>query len=159
MPDEADPPRKYYDLKPKEFERVNDVPSAPAPSDFRPDPGIVRNDRNRIDVRDIARQAAFGHPSHYQRQTPQQGNDVHRILRENHAQAKASGLNELTPQPRRTSRRTRDYWIVMIPVNAFFAFLAFGPYANAMTFTYGIGGMAVFTFGLTWVMFFIMDRY
>lgn len=37
--------------------------------------------------------------------------------------------------------------------------MAFGPYRNPMTLAYGIGGMIVFTLGLTWVMWFVMDDY
>ena len=68
-------------------------------------------------------------------------------------------LDELTPRPRRISRRKRDYWIVLIPLNAFFGFFAFGPYRNPMTFAFGVGGMIIVTVGLTWVMWFIMDDY
>lgn len=81
------------------------------------------------------------------------------MLRENLARANAKGANDLGPAPTRKNRRTRDYFIVLIPVNAFFAFFAFGPLANPITFIYGIAGIAFFTVALTWVMFGIMNKY
>lgn len=60
---------------------------------------------------------------------------------------------------RRPSRRKRDYWLILILLNGFFATVAFGPYRTPMTLTYGIAGIIVTTLGLTWVMWFVMDDY
>jgi hypothetical protein len=158
-PDEQEPPRKFYGLKPKEFERLNKVAGEPAQPDLRPDPGIVHTEKERIDLRDILHTAAHGAPLLGNNGPVNRENEVHGVLRENHAAANAAGLNTLAPKPKRRSRRTRDYWIVMIPVNGFFAFWAFGPWANPASFVYGIAGMALFTSGFTWVMFFIMEDY
>jgi hypothetical protein len=86
-------------------------------------------------------------------------NDVQVLMRQHAAKMRRADLDESTPRPRRVSRRKRDYWIVLIPLNAFFAFFAFGPFRNPMTFAFGLGGMIIVTVGLTWVMFFIMDDY
>ena len=63
MPDEPDPPRKFYGFKPTTFEVANPgtVPAATA-SPSTPDPGIVRVDDQRIDVRELNRLAATGLP-------------------------------------------------------------------------------------------------
>jgi hypothetical protein len=160
VPDESDPPRKFYGLKPKEFERVNEAPAAAAGPDLRADPGITAAKGGPIDVRELARQATGNKPLlDGTNQAANRDNDVHVVLRENLARANAAGLNTLTPKKKRPSRRRRDYWLVLMPVNAFFAFCAFGPYANPTTFVYGLGGMAFFSAGFTWVMFAVMDDY
>lgn len=159
MADDPDPPRKYYGLKRKDFERVNDVPAPPAeslaPPPAPPDPAPP----GRIDVHDLARTATAGTPLLSGNAPANRPNDIHAILQENLQRANAAGLNDVTPPPKRRSRRLRDYFIVFIPVNAFFGWWAFGPYANAMTFIYGIAGMILFSVGFSWVMFFIVDDY
>jgi hypothetical protein len=159
MPDESDPPRKFYDLKPKEFERVNETPAAAAP-DLRADPGILPAKRERIDARDLARQGTGkGQLLDGTNAAANRPNQIHVVLQENLAKANAAGLNDLAPMVKRPSRRKRDFWLVLVPVNAFFAFAAFGPFANPVSFVYGVGGMAFFSAALTWVMFGVMDDY
>jgi hypothetical protein len=158
-PDEQDPPRKFYGLKPTEFERLNKVPGEPMPPDHRPDPGIKQTEKERIDIRDILHVAAHGTPVLGNNGPVNRDNEVHAVLRENHAVANAAGLNTLAPKKKKPSRRRRDYWLVMLPVNGFFAWWAFGPWANPVTFVYGLGGMAFFTAGFTWVMFLIVEDY
>lgn len=160
MSDEIDPPRKFYALKPTEFERLN--APAPAPAETSAEeraPAPAAPPPSRIDVREIARAATAGTPLLGVNAPANRSNDVHAMLRENLARADAAGLNDLAPRPKRASRRTRDYLLLLIPVDAFFAWWAFGPHANAMTFIYGIAGLAMFTAGLTWVMWFVMDDY
>lgn len=160
MPDDPDPPRKFYALKPKEFERVNDAPASASPPDLRTDPGIPTAAVRRIDVRELARQAAApGRLLDGTNAPANRRNDVHGVLRDNFTHAEAAGLNDVVLPSKRRSRRKRDYWLVMSIVNGFFAFWAFGPYGNAVTLVYGIGGMAAFTTAFTWVMFFIVDDY
>jgi hypothetical protein len=120
MTDDPDPPRRHYQLKPREFERVNDRPGDQAPG-AAPRP---------IDVRDHLR-AADG----------------------------ARAAQPPSPRPRRRSRRTRDYWLALIGVDAALAFAAFGPWANGATRAFGIAGLIVFTLGLTWAMWFVADDY
>ena len=155
MADEPDPPRRYFQLKPKEFELLNDPPAAFTPQAHKLDPDVAGR---RIDVREIYKQANMPGPVLQKTRAPM-ANDVHAILADNLARANAAGLNTLAPKPRRRSRRTRDYFLVVIPLNAFFGFAAFGPYANAVSFAYGLGGMILSTVALTWVMFFIVDDY
>lgn len=85
--------------------------------------------------------------------------DVHAVLRANLDKANAAGLNELTEQKRRPSRRKRDYWFLLIIGNAFFggALAYFG--LRSIPGMFGLGGMFFFTFALTFVMWFVMDNY
>jgi hypothetical protein len=157
MPDESDPPRKVYQLKPTEFERVNAPRRDPAPDatcspDSPPDSG-------RIDVRDLIKQGSGSGPALGVNGPVNRDNEVHALLRHNVARDNAAGLNDVAPRPKRRSRRKRDYWLLLIPVNLFFAFAAFGPYANPLTFVYGIAGFILFTISLTWVMWGVMDDY
>jgi hypothetical protein len=159
MADDSDPPRVYYQLKPREFERVNAPAVSPAPAD--PSAAVVPglDPSAKIEVRDLLAQAAVPGPVLTQGEKVGVANEIHGILKENLNHANAAGFYELAPKPKRRSRRTRDYFLVIVPLNAFFAFAAFGPYANAVSFVYGIAGMIFSTVGITWVMFFVMDDY
>lgn len=162
MADEPDPPRKLYSLKPKEFERVNDVIPPPVdraiPDTANTTPPLPPG---AIDVRTLARQAQAPGNLPLLKKHREAGPDieVHGLLRENLARANAAGANDLSPAPKRKNRRLRDYFLVLIPVNAFFAYFAFGPMANPVTFVYGVAGIAFFSVALTWVMFGIMNKY
>jgi hypothetical protein len=163
MADDSDPPRKFYQLKPKEFARVNEPPRSPG--DAPPPPanqsaaGSANPPSGRIDVRDLARQAAGGAPLLGVNAPVNRPNDVHAILQENLQQANAAGLNDLAPKPKRRSKRNRDYWLTFVSVNAFFLFWIFGPLANGITILYGAAGIILFSIGFTWVMFFVVDDY
>ena len=43
MADEPDPPRRHYQLKPKEFELLNDPPAAFSPQAHKQDPNKEKN--------------------------------------------------------------------------------------------------------------------
>jgi hypothetical protein len=169
MADDSDPPRKFYGLKPTQFERVNRVPGADVPppnasadlSSVGPASAVppASAPGAPIDVRALVRQAQTGGPLLRGSQAAGPRNDVHAILRENLDRAEAAGLNAVAPPPRRKSRRRRDYFLLIVPLNVFLAFVAFGPFANPMTFVYGLAGMVLVTAGLTWIMFGVMDDY
>lgn len=161
MADDPDPPRKFYQLKPKEFDVVNEhAPQSPPPSSelAAKDSGPSEINQGRIDVRDLFKQASTPGPA-LASQPRAKANEVHAILAANHAHATAAGLNEVSHRPRPRSRRKRDYWLFMILLNAIFAFVAFGPFRNPVTFVYGLAGMVLFSAGFTWVMWFVMDDY
>jgi hypothetical protein len=155
MAEELDPPRKYYQLKPREFEAVNDVPSASLSPGGTPGPPTP----HKIEMRDLYQQALTPGPVLKPGRRPVAKNDVHAILDANLAQANAAGLNDVPLTPKRRSRRTRDFFIIVIPLDALFAYAAFGPYSNVMLLAYGLAGLIISTIGLGWVMFFVMDDY
>ena len=161
MADDSDPPRKFFQLKPKEFDAVNQhAPRQPAaPGETGPqDPGPNAADHGRIDVRDLFKQAHT--PGKTAARNKLAGaNDVHAMLADNHARADAAGLNRVEHRPRRASRRQRDYWLLMVAFNAFFGIAAFSLGRNPMTLAYGLGGMILVSLGLTWIMWFVMDDY
>lgn len=148
MRDEPDPPRKFYRLKQPDFDSVNAQCSA-APRDSTPTnvQGHLRAANAPLPALPPALAAAA--PT----------NDVQALLRDEAARMRTAGVGAVVPRPRRRSRRTRDFWLLLLAANGFFAFTAFGPYRNPMTLTYGIGGMILSTISLTWVMWFVMDDY
>ena len=159
MADDSDPPRVYYQLKPREFERVNAVTPPPPSVELTPAVSQPPDPSAKIEVENLLAHAAVPGPilAHGQKEVVQ--NEVHGILKENLDRANAAGLNTLAPKARRRSRRTRDFLFVVIPLDAFFGFAAFGPYANPVSFIYGIAGLIFSTVGIGWVMFFVMDDY
>ena len=148
MPDETDPPRKFYRLKAPEFESVN-APTDAAPLDATPTSvqGLLR-------AANVPPKASSSVPA-----AAPSANDVQDLLRDQAVRMRAAGVDALAPKPRRRSRRARDFWLLLLTANGFFAFAAFGPYRNAMTFAYGIAGMIFTTISLVWVMWFVMDDY
>ena len=162
MRDEPDPPRKFFQLRPTSFERVNPPPAddadllagnIPAQADY-PDPPADPND-----VRTLARQAAAGTPLLGANAPSARDNAIHEVLRENHAHANRAGLNDVVLPRKRRSRRKRDYWLLLLSLDAFFLAVAFGPFSNPVTLIYGLAGFIMYTLGLTWVMWFVMDDY
>ena len=158
MADESDPPRKYYQLKPRAFEQVN-APVSPSPVPTPPVAPGESKTGGRIDVHDLYEQARTPGAVLTPPGKPGAKNQVHVILQDNLAHANAAGLNTLTYKAKRRSRRTRDYFLVTISLDALFAFIAFGPFSNIALMAYGVAGIIITTLGLWWVMFFVMDDY
>jgi hypothetical protein len=147
MPDEPDPPRKFYEFKPREFEVVN-----PRANEAQP--------TAPISVQNLLRQAGSSKPGGVAPAATSPQNDVHAILRENAARTNATGIEELIPLPPRKSRRKREFLTLVIGGNALCGLIAFKAGSrDAVTFTFAISAMAMLTAGLTWIMWFVMDDY
>jgi hypothetical protein len=188
MPDDADPPRKFYDLKPRDFERVNPpVPAERMVQSVVP-PGAAPDPDAPIDVRDLIRQGAG---TGKVLRTPAQAaatsnatNDVHVVLQENLARANAAGINDVAPPTRPYRRRKRDYLVLLIGGNLFIAGLysvemlfgfqvqcmaaqmpnEFGnlirfALQNPASYAMGLVGMVFFTLCLSWLMYGVLDNY
>jgi hypothetical protein len=166
--DPSDPPRKFYDLKPKEFERVNaPVAGQPSPSATPPSsppvspPSLPELDSSKpIDVRELFQQAST--PGPVLSKGPRNDlNEVHAVLRDNLARANEAGLNDVPLRPKRPSRRKRDYISLMIGANAVLAFLAISFFRshNVIGFVSVMAGIGMLSASITWVMWFVMDDY
>jgi len=153
MRDEPDPPRTFYRLKQPDFESVN-APESAAPRDSTP-----TNVQGHLRAANAPIPAQPPAPAPASPGAAAPANDVQALLRDEAARLRAAGVGAVVPRPRRRSRRTRDFWLLLLAANGFFAFAAFGPYRNPMTFTYGVAGMILTTISLTWVMWFVMDDY
>ena len=85
------------------------------------------------------------------------GIDVAEILRENaRIQAQFEKRVDLTP---RSNRRRLDYLIVLAVVNGFFGCCLLASRGNPTIMVYSLSGMVIFSAGITWVMYGVMDRY
>jgi predicted phage tail protein len=84
--------------------------------------------------------------------------DVHALLRQNRATEQRLGINEIEIRPV-TSRRKRDFWVLFLIGNASCAVAAFLGRDNPVVFTAATAVMALFSLGLTWIMWFVMGNY
>ncbi len=165
MPDESDPPRKFYDFKHREFERANksahppEPPPIPLPLPASAPP--IHPPEVPIDIQQLYQQASVPGPVLSTGQRSADPNDVHAILRDNLERANALGMNQVAPPAPRKSKRARDYWRLVIGINIILGFLAVRALTtgNIILLVYSIGGMGLITAGLTWIMWVVMDRY
>lgn len=188
MADDSDPPRRFYQLKPKDFERVNEVPALPTSrdstvADSGPTAGTPAPDR-RIELRELVRQASAGAPLLRGNHPANHPNEVHAMLRDNLAAEQAAGLHELKPLPPKRSRRRRDFWVLVIGTNSLIAVVyavqvlvgfqvmclatrmpaQFGNLVlfaldHPASYILAIAGMAFFTVAWWWLLFGVMDDY
>lgn len=167
MADDPDPPRKYYELKPRAFERVNPAPHAPSPSTgaeaVQPAPPIDTS--KPIEVRALTTAAMTPGPVLRTGERAVSENDVRAMLRENFERERRAGRFALAEKPKRRSRRTRDYWLVVAMAHLVFAPLVVQGYHNramvngATLFVYSVAAIALIWASATWIMFFVMDDY
>lgn len=84
--------------------------------------------------------------------------DVRTILEEVRQMERDAGLDIVTPERFKISRRTKDFWIMLVVGNALL--LGGGIAMESLTsLVFAIGGMGLFTFGLLWSMFGVMGKY
>ncbi len=190
MSDPVDPPRKFYKFKPKEFENVNGVTRDDLTRDEQPaaDPGIVENDKVRIDVRDLLRAAQVEPPKDTARlprtslpaptSDPGERIDVRELSR-----VATRG------QPLLTKERTREETEIHDVLRGnhakadqaglnhlaprerrpsrrkrdYLITMILGNIAllvgTAISPVFGAAGLIIFNLGITWIMWFIMDDY
>jgi hypothetical protein len=172
MSDQPDPPRKFYDLKAREFERVN-APPTPPPTDETPvaAPGATPPaDSGPISVQEMFRQAQLGGPllsSQAKREKEAAANEVHAILRDNQARDEAAGLFAVSTEPKRPSKRKRDYWIwailatvVLLPIVLYTGFyVVAGNRAAAIPFVCSLSALVMVHLMLYWIMWHIFEDY
>ena len=115
----ADPPPKKYDMKPREFDRVN----APAGN--------------------------AGKSTEH---------DVYAMLQHNRTVEQQAGLNEVKIRPVK-SRRKRDYWLLLLLGNLLLAIVGLVGLGNAFVMVSAGAGIVIFSLGITWVMWFVMEDY
>jgi len=163
MSDElSDPPRKFYGLKPREFDAVNGPPRPPAADALPsgPDPGIAAAPSGPITVQALNRAAAGTRPALGANGPAARSNEVHDLLEVNRRKARASGEFVLGYIPPRASRRKRDYWILVILANGgSIGFMGLVTRFDAAAMLGGLVGGLFLTAALTWIMWFVMDNY
>ena len=150
MPDEADPPRKNYGFKDREFKRDN-VPTS----------DLTRNPT----VQELAKMAGAA-PSKAKGDLSTVGpakadpNDVHAVLQRNREAEKKLGGDEIEVK-KVSSHRKRDYWLVFLTAELVFGgVVTLGlKQQNPFFLVFGLTGMVIFGLAITWIMWQLMDRY
>lgn len=167
MTDESDPPRKFYQLKPKEFEQVNPIvaraPTEPAPPSAAAETANHAPPSPRIDVRELVRQGAAGVPLLRANQPANRANEVHAVLEEKFRHEQAAGLFQVAAGvDKQRRRRIWGYWTLMVAVNTPLGWIAWSANptrglssASATVFVCAIAGMTMFTAGWTWHTWFL----
>ncbi len=147
MPDETDPPRKIYGFKERAFRRdnapVSAEPAAPSAQDLAKlaGPPVFK-----------VGGAAPADPR------PGDPNDVHAVLRQNRAAERRHGADEIEIR-RVRSRRAKEFWLLLVGGNAVIIGAVALSGLNVITVVFGLAGLIVFSLGLSWVMWQVMDRY
>lgn len=144
VPDELDPPRKNYGFKEREFQREEKPKSDSQPP---------------ISVQDLAKQSGP-----VTRSGPIGGaakasdpNDVYTARDKIRIAEKAAGVDDLEIRKKKTARRTRDYWLMLLGGNA--VLIVGSVYMGGAAIVFGLAGVIIYSLGLTWVVWQIMDRY
>jgi hypothetical protein len=84
--------------------------------------------------------------------------DVYNILDDIRQTEIESGMDFVRGNRFKISKRSRDFWIMLIIGNAIFLGVPMlSP--NTISLVFGIAGCGLFTFGLLWSMYGVMDRY
>lgn len=140
----------------------------PSPRSFKlpppPPPGcdvreLMRYNDEVERLRLEAARAAKSSPPPPVQAVPSDPNDVHAMLAENKRREADLHLNtevDITP---RSSRRTRDFLILVIALDLLLVgSMAWGGF-NAVSVVFGLAGIIIVTIGAAWIMFGVMDRY
>ena len=157
MPDESDPPRKHYGFKEREFKRDN-----PLSSEVPPMPT----------AKELAMLATQGGPAKGSKKLPapkaappatdpakaHDPNDVHAALHLNRATEKKFGRDEIEIKEIK-SRRAREFWLVLVGGNLAIIGAVVMTNINVVSVMFGFGGVIIFSIGLSWIMWQVMDRY
>ncbi len=144
MPDEADPPRKNYGFKDREFTRDNTLTSAAPPTA-----------KELAIMSGHVRKAGLSAVGSAKADDP---NDVYAILHANRAVEQKGGLNEVEIREIK-SRRKRDYWLLLISSEVVLGVVAYAGRGNAFVLACSVAAMGLIAFGLTWVMWQVMNKY
>lgn len=144
--DQPDPPRKIYEFKDREFKRDN-PPAGAAPS-------LPTAKELAMMAGPAAPAAARAKPG----PKTDDPNDVYIALQQNRAVERQAGRDEI--EIRRTkSRRTRDYWLLLVSSELLLGLITWQGRGNPVLFVSALAGMVLVGISLTWVMWQVMDRY
>lgn len=69
-----------------------------------------------------------------------------------------SGRDHVRPTRFRIAKRTRDFWLMLVAGNTIFLGTAIYM-QNTASIVFGIAGCGLYTFGLLWSMYGVMDKY
>jgi len=140
-----DPPRKNYGFKNREFKRENSPATGAPPVPTAKEMAIMAGPVV------LTPKGATG---------PKAGdpNDVYAAMQRNRAMENKLGLNQVEIREVK-SRRKRDFWLVLVGGNLAIIALVAVLGLNPATVIFGLAGLIIFSLGLSWVMWQVMDRY
>ena len=144
MLSDPEPPPKKYTLKDRNAPLKPPTPPA-----------------DKIDVHDLLGAAAepiaprLVAPPSTARPPPPAANDVRALLRDNVAREQPKDL----PPPARSTRRLSDFLLLLVLGYGALAGATYLIGAEPLTLFFAGGVAFVYTLALTWVMWFVMDRY
>lgn len=140
-----DPPRKNYGFKDREFKRENPLAGAAPPMPTAKELAILAG-------------PAVHAPKGATGPKADDPNDVYNALQKNRVIEQAHGLDQVEIRKVK-SRRTRDFWLFLIGGNLAIIGLVALLGLNVVTVIFGLAGLVIFSLGLSWVMWQVMDRY
>ena len=145
MSAEPEPPRKTYGFKERAFQRDN-----PPASELPPAPT----------VEELAKLAGSHHDPSARRATAKAGdpNDVLTVLQQNRSAERRHDLDAIEIRPV-SSRRKREFWLLLVGGNLLIIAGVAVTDVNVITVVFGLAGLIIFSLGLSWVMWQVMDRY
>jgi predicted phage tail protein len=145
MPDEPDPPRKVYGFKERDFKREN----TPA-----------TGGEAMPTAKDLAKLAGHHHNPGQRtgRAKADDPNDVYKVLEQNRQAADEHGLNEVEIKKVK-SRRKRDFWLILVGGNLAIIGGVYFSGISVITLVFGLAGLVIFSLGLSWIMWQVMDKY
>lgn len=161
-PEGAEPSRKYYDLKPRDYDTVNGpprlTPTEAAPTG--PDPGITPATAGPITVENLRAAAVGSQPLLGANAPLNRPNEVHGLLNLNRQREQQAERDKIIISPKRASRRNRDFWLlVACAFGGCIGFTGLVSGFNPAVMLFGLGAGLFLSLALTWIMWFVMDDY
>ena len=161
-PEGGEPSRKFYGLKPRDYDTVNGPPRA-VPSDSvptGPDPGIAAAASGPITVENLRAAATGSQPLLGSNAPVNRRNEVHGLLNLNRQRAQQAERDKIIISPPRPSRRKRDFWMLVVLVNGgCVGYTGLVTRFDLAVMMFGLGAGLFLTVALTWIMWFVMDNY
>lgn len=142
-----DPPPKVYGFKERAFQRDNTRTADAPPTPTAKELAILAGPAIHKPGPSAAGSAKAGDP-----------NDVFAVLQQNRAVERTHGRDAVEIRKLK-SRRKRDYWLILITSEAGLVALAVNGRDNAFVLACSVAGMGLVAFGITWIMWQVMDKY
>ncbi len=141
-----DPPPKVYGFRERGFQRDNAAAGAHPPLPTAKELAVMAGPEAPLAFRAKAGPKS-GDP-----------NDVFHVLQQNRAVERKFGKDRIDIKEVK-SRRQREFWLLLVGGNlAIIASVALSS-INVITVIFGLAGLIVFSLGLSWVMWQVMDKY
>lgn len=157
MSDDSDPPRKHYGFKEREFKRDNPLSSEVPPMPTARELAQLATQRGPVPgpKNPSAPKATLPAAAPAKADDP---NDVHAVLQLNRTTEKKFGRDEIEIKEVK-SRRAREFWFILVGGNLAIIGAVVLTHINVFTVVFGLAGLIIFSLGLSWIMWQVMDRY